>query len=359
MSFKKSDIITESKEHFDHYEITVDPKQEPLRIDVYLQSKMVNGTRSKIQAGCKEGNILVNDKQIKPNYKVRPLDKIVATMGKPPNYSKELIAEDIPLDVIYEDEDLIVINKQAGLVVHPGVGNYTGTLVNGLIHYFKSKELPVMEGNEADRPGLVHRIDKDTSGLMVIAKSEVGMAGLAKQFYDHTIDREYLALVWGDVEESTGTITGHIGRHPQDRTKQHVYEDGDEGKHATTHYTVEEALYYVTLVKCVLETGRTHQIRVHMQYLGHPLFGDAKYGGDRILKGTVFSKYRQFVENTFAVMPRQSLHARSLGFVHPVSGEKMHFEAELPEDFTAALDRWRSYTASRKDISQQIQSDDE
>jgi len=215
-----------------------------------------------------------------------------------------------------------------------------------------------MSGNEEDRPGLVHRIDKDTTGLMVIAKSEAGMTGLAKQFFDHTIDREYLALVWGDVSQTSGTITGHIGRHPVDRKKQHVYTDGDEGKHAVTHYEVLEALYYVTLVKCVLETGRTHQIRVHMKHEGHPLFNDAKYGGDRILKGTVFTKYRQFVENTFAVMPRQALHARSLGFEHPVTGERMHFEADLPADFTAALDRWRSYTASRKDISQQTSTDE-
>ena len=351
MSYKKSDLKDDDR-HFDRYDIIVDPNQEPLRIDVYLQSKMVNGTRSKIQKACTLGNVTVNEKKIKPNYKVRPNDVIVAVMGKPPNYSNEILPEEIPLNIIYEDEDLLVLDKQAGLVVHPGVGNYTGTLVHALMHHLQAQKLPVMEGNEQDRPGLVHRIDKDTTGLMVVAKSEKAMEGLAKQFFDHTIDRTYLALVWGDINEERGTITGNIGRHPVDRKKQYVYVDGDEGKHAVTHFEVVEPLYYVTLVKCVLETGRTHQIRVHMKHMGHPLFNDAKYGGDRILKGTVFSKYKQFVENTFSMIPRQALHAASLGFVHPVSGEKLFFESPLPDDFNSALTKWRGYTASRKSVNQ-------
>ncbi len=346
---KEDNIVKEDgSEVYVQQEIMVDPGQSPLRIDKYLLGKLLKVTRSKIQGACKEGKVLVNDKPVKSNYKVRPSDIISISIVKPESHFVGLIPEEMELDIVYEDDHLMVINKPAGLVVHPGTGNHDGTLVNGLMHYFESRDLPVMEGNESDRPGLVHRIDKDTSGLLVIAKSEEAMKGLAKQFFDHTIDRTYIALVWGDVKEEKGTIEGHIGRHPTDRLQQFVFVDGDEGKHAVTHYEVIEPLYYVTLVKCVLETGRTHQIRVHMKHLGHTLFNDDRYGGDRILKGTVFSKYKQFVENTFKLLTRQALHAHSLGFIHPVSGEKMYFESELPEDFTAALEKWRGYTNTRK-----------
>ena len=333
---------------YEHYQITVDPKQVPIRIDKYLLERVEKMARSKIQAGCKEGYITVNGQTIKPNYKVRPGDEISVSMTKPKGPGVRLLGEDIPIDVVYEDDHLLVLNKQAGLVVHPGFGNSDGTLVNALIHYLDSSDLPVMDGNPAERPGIVHRIDKDTSGLMVVAKTEEAITGLGKQFYDHSIERTYQALVWGDVLEQSGTIEGHIGRHAKDRLQMAVQTDGT-GKHAITHYEVLESLYYVTLVKCVLETGRTHQIRVHMKHIGHTLFNDARYGGDRVLKGTVFSKYKQFVDNTFKLLPRQALHASTLGFVHPVSGERMDFSSPLPEDFAAALEKWRGYTKTRKD----------
>ena len=337
-------------DYFVHEVIKADKAQKPLRIDKFILNRLESVSRNKIQNACHAGNVTVNGHEIKPNYKVRPHDEIVVILDKPPGYKKELEAEEIPLNIVYEDADVLVIDKQPGLVVHPGTGNYTGTLVNGLIHYFKERALPVMQGNQPDRPGIVHRIDKDTSGLMVIAKTEEAITHLAKQFYDHSIEREYLALVWGDVEEPEGTIEGNIGRHPTDRLKMYVYDDGSAGKRAVTHYKLLENLYYVSLVSCVLETGRTHQIRAHFKHIGHTLFNDSRYGGDKILKGTVFSKYRSFVENNFKIMNRQALHAHALGFIHPRTGEKMYFKSELPDDFKEVLDRWRNYLSSRKSI---------
>jgi 23S rRNA pseudouridine1911/1915/1917 synthase len=307
-------------------------------------------SRSRIQNAITIGCILVNEKPVKSNYKIRPGDEISLVLPSNPHESEELLPENIPLEIHYEDEHLMVINKPPGLVVHPGVGNYTGTLVNALLYHFQQHQLPVMKGNSADRPGLVHRIDKDTSGLILIAKNDYAMTHLSKQFYDHTIDREYVAMVWGDVKSEKGTITGNIGRHERDRMLMTVFQDEGLGKHAVTHYEVIEKLYYVTLVKCRLETGRTHQIRVHMKHIGHTLFNDERYGGDRILKGTLYSKYKQFVDNCFSIMPRQALHARSLGFVHPATGQKMFFETPIPDDFSKLLEKWRAYVASRKEV---------
>lgn len=345
------EVVDNLDDLYEQYKIIVDKGQTTIRIDKFLMSRIEHATRSRIQNACKAGRVRVNGNPIKANYKIRPLDEIKVYMEHEPMSGQGVRPEPIPLDIVYEDDYILIVNKQAGLVVHPGVGNWSGTLVNGLVHYFKSKELPVMAGNQEDRPGLVHRIDKDTSGLLVIAKTEEAISGLSKQFFDHSIDREYVALVWGDVEEQKGTITGNIGRHPTLRTQMYVYDDEEEmGKHAITHYETLENLYYVTLVKCKLETGRTHQIRVHMKHLGHTLFNDARYGGDRILKGTVFTNYRRFVENTFDLLPRQALHAASLGFIHPITKEKMFFKSELPADFSAALEKWRGYTSTRKEL---------
>jgi 23S rRNA pseudouridine1911/1915/1917 synthase len=333
-----------------HEEITVDKGQETTRIDKFLIDKFVQVSRNRIQNAIKANCILVNGKEVKANYKIRPYDVISLVLPRNPDEVEVLEPEEIPLNIVYEDEDLLVINKQAGLVVHPGVGNHNGTLVNALLHHFKGQDLPILKGNTAQRPGLVHRIDKDTSGLMVIAKNDYTMTHLAKQFFYHTSKREYIALVWGDVEYDNGTIVGHIGRHPTNAKRFYVFPEGEEGKNAITHYEVVERLYYVTLVKCRLETGRTHQIRVHLKYKGHTLFNDERYGGNRILKGTVFSKYKQFVENCFQILPRQALHARMLGFVHPRTEKEMLFELDLPSDMQQCLDRWRGYLRSRKDI---------
>jgi len=329
-------------------EIVADPKQELLRIDKFLMDRVANVSRTRVQNSLRAGAITVNGKQVKPNYKVRPMDKILLVIPKDTSKSEELIAEDIPLDIRYEDEHLMVIHKPAGMVVHPGIGNSSGTLVNALKFYLDKKDIPVMAGNPLNRPGLVHRIDKDTSGLLVIAKEEFAMTHLGKQFFDHSIERTYQALVWGDVDAGDHTIHANIGRHPRFRNRQHVFPDNEEGKDATTHYSLIENMYYVSLIECKLETGRTHQIRVHMQSLHHPIFNDAKYGGDKIVKGTVFSKYKQFVHNTFKVMPRQALHAKTLAFIHPHTNEKMSFDSELPEDFQATLSRWRNYLSTRK-----------
>lgn len=348
MSNTESDAEENGGLH-EHFRFVVDPKQTPLRIDKYLHGKIERITRSRIQKAISNKAILVNDEPIKSNYRVRPNDTIVIVLPteKPEKHFAE--PEDIPLDIRYEDGHIMVIHKPVGLVVHPGTGNHTGTLVNGLVHYMQSgKALPVMEGNDLSRPGLVHRIDKDTSGLMVIAKTENAMSHLAKQFFDHKIDREYQAIIWGSMSEPSGTIEGHIGRHPKERTKQFVFPDGEEGKEAITHYETIEDLYYVSLVKCKLETGRTHQIRVHMAHKGSPLFNDEKYGGSSIMKGTVFSKYKQFVNNVFKLIPRQALHAKSLGFIHPETNEYMFFDSELPEDMAAALDKWRHYVTHQK-----------
>ncbi len=310
---------------------------------------MKNSSRSKIQSAADEGVLLVNGVSQKASYKVRPGDVVVIMMARP-KYSNEIIAEDIPLNIVYEDDDLLIVNKDAGMVVHPGHGNYHGTLVNALTHHLKGLEIVERESEDEDedaRAGLVHRIDKNTSGLLVVAKNDKSLTHLGKQFFDHSIRRRYIALVWGNITEDEGTITGNIGRSPKDRMKMYVFEDGSDGKHAVTHYRVLQRFGYVTLVECHLETGRTHQIRVHMSWKGHPLFSDERYGGDKILKGTTFSKYKQFVENCFAIMPRQALHAKSLGFVHPTTGENIYYECDLPEDFVALIEKWSSYTTNR------------
>ncbi|MCB0651789.1 MAG: RluA family pseudouridine synthase [Saprospiraceae bacterium] len=344
MDEKNFDELQEA--FYETYDITVDPKQSPLRIDKFLLDRLAKVSRSKIQLAIKAGSITVDDEEIKPNFKIKPGHKITVVLPRTFDGETEVIPEDIPLDIRYEDDDLLIVHKPPGMVVHPGIGNRTGTLVNALAWHFK--DLPVMEGNSNDRIGLVHRIDKDTSGLLVVAKTDFAMTKMAKQFFDHTIDRTYTALVWGNMEEEEGTIIGNIGRHPVNRKIRTVYPEGEEGKHAVTHYKVLTNYYYVSLVECRLETGRTHQIRVHMKYLGHPLFNDMTYGGDRIVKGTVFSKYKSFVENTFKVLPRQALHAKSLGFVHPTKGEYMFFESDLPDDFKNALSRWEKYLDGRK-----------
>lgn len=320
--------------------IVVDKRQEPLRIDKFIMNRMEGATRNKIQQALDEGYILVNEKPVKANYKIRPGDVIVVYDNRAPDFS-ELIPEEIPLDIIYEDDALLILNKPAGMVVHPGSGNYTGTLINGLAWYLQQHD----ELAQLPRVGLVHRIDKDTTGLLVIAKTEDSMQKLAAQFKKHTVHRRYVALVWGDVAQEQGTVIAHVGRHERFRKKFAAFPEGERGKEAITHYKVLERFGYVTLLELQLETGRTHQIRVHMQSIGHPLFGDTTYGGDRIVKGTIFSKYKQFVENTFAIIPRQSLHAKELGFVHPETGEMVLFNSELPEDFAHALERWRSYTS--------------
>lgn len=327
------------EELYEHHRIVADPKQTLLRIDKFLMDRLPNATRSKLQAGIKDGFVKVNDEDVKANYKVRPGDVITVELPEPPR-DTDVVAEDIPLNIVYEDEHLLVVNKEAGMVVHPAYQNWSGTLVNALTYHFKN--LPEMEGNEG-RPGLVHRIDKDTSGLLVIAKSEKAMTGLAKQFFDHSIERTYHALVWGELKEPKGTINVNLGRSLKDRRITMAFEDETIGRHAVTHYEELETLRYVSLIKCNLETGRTHQIRAHMKYLGHPLFNDVTYGGDKILKGTQFSKYKHFVENCFKIMPRQALHAKSLGFIHPLTKQKMQFDSEIPADFEAVLEKWRHY----------------
>jgi 23S rRNA pseudouridine1911/1915/1917 synthase len=317
------------------FSFEADRGQQPLRLDKFIAVRVEGASRAKVQEGIANGLVLVNGKTEKSNYKVKAGDVIEIFSHKEPQ-KLEVLPEKMELDFVYEDDELAVINKPAGLVVHPGHGNFTGTLVNGLAWHFDSG---VVSQNE--RPWLVHRIDKNTSGLLVVAKTERALSSLSKQFKDHSIHRRYLALVWGSFDEPEGTITGHIGRSAQDRKKFTVYPEGDHGKHAITHYKVIENFTYTSLVECILETGRTHQIRVHMKYIGHTLFSDHDYGGDRILKGVVFSRYKQFVENCFQILPRQALHARELGFVHPASGQTMRFSAELPTDFEQVLEKWR------------------
>lgn len=333
-------MVEEGQELYEHYRFVAEKGQKPLRVDKFICNLLENTTRNKIQKSADAGYVHVNGEPVKSNYKVKPGDIVTLEMEHPKR-EIELIAEDIPLNIIHEDEDLIVINKQAGLVVHPGHGNYSGTLVNALLHHFQN--LPTANGE--DRPGLVHRLDKLTSGIMVIAKNEQAMSHLADQFFQRTTERRYRALVWGNFEEEEGTVVGHIGRSLKNRQIQTVFPEGDYGKHAITHYKVLERLGYVTLIECKLETGRTHQIRVHMQHEGHPLFNDPEYGGDRILKGTTFTKYKQFVDNCFKALPRQALHAKSLGFKHPRTGEWMHFDSELPDDMALVLEKWRTYAA--------------
>lgn len=324
---------------FEHYRIEVDPKQQLLRIDKFLMDRLPNVTRNKVQDAIKSEFVLVNAKSIKSNYKVRPGDIITISLPEPPR-DTEVVPEDIPLNIVYEDEALLVVNKPAGMVVHPAYNNWTGTLVNALAWHFQ--HLPTMRDNEG-RPGLVHRIDKGTSGLLVIAKTEQAMNGLAKQFFDHSIGRTYYALAWGEIAKDEGTIEVNLGRSPKDRRVTMAFPESDFGRDAITHYKVLKRLRYVTLVQCNLETGRTHQIRAHMKYIGHPLFNDATYGGDKILKGTRFSKYKAFVDNCFKIIPRQALHAKSIGFIHPVSKKFIQFDSELPEDFQAVLDKWENY----------------
>ncbi|MDG1315338.1 MAG: RluA family pseudouridine synthase [Flavobacteriaceae bacterium] len=324
----------------EHYAFSVEKGQQPLRIDKYLMNFVENATRNKIQEAAKSGSIFVNNNAVKSNYKVKPFDQI-RVLFEYPAYENLLVPEDIPIDIVYEDDDLLVVNKAPGMVVHPGHGNYSGTLINALIFHFKN--LPV---NSTNRPGLVHRIDKDTSGLLVVAKTELAMANLSAQFKAKTSEREYVALVWGNMDLDEGTIEGNIGRHPKNRLQNTVYleDESGKGKPAVTHYKVLQRLGYVTLVSCRLETGRTHQIRVHMKHIGHILFNDERYGGERILKGTTFTKYKQFVDNCFKSLPRQALHAKTLGFVHPTTKEKMSFTTEIPNDMQTCIEKWQTYS---------------
>jgi 23S rRNA pseudouridine1911/1915/1917 synthase len=326
-------------ELFEHHRIVADPKQSLIRLDKYLLARLPNVTRTKIQGGIEEGFVRVNDKTVKSNYRVHPADVVTVSFPQPPR-DNEVVPEDIPLDIVYEDAYLMVINKPAGMVVHPAYQNWSGTLVNALAFHFQN--LPHMPGNDG-RPGLVHRIDKDTSGLLVVAKEELTLTALAKQFFEHTIERTYNAIVWGVPEPTEGTINRNVGRSLKDRRVTTVFPEGDMGRHAITHYKVLQDLRYVAVVECRLETGRTHQIRAHMKYLGHPLFNDAMYGGDQVVKGTVFTKYKQFVENCFDVIPRQALHAKTLGFIHPFTKEYLQFESPWPSDFRNAVEKWENY----------------
>ncbi|MDR6940668.1 RluA family pseudouridine synthase [Mucilaginibacter pocheonensis] len=332
-------IEQEEQDLFEHLRVVVDKGQSLLRIDKFLMHRVENASRNRIQNAIELGNVLVNDKPIKSSYRVKPLDVISVVLPHPPR-DTEVYPEDIPINIVYEDDDVLVVDKVAGMVVHPGYNNYTGTLVNALVYHFQ--QLPTLPGNDG-RPGLVHRIDKDTSGLLLISKNERSMNWLAKQFFDHIITRKYIALVWGDLEQD-GTVTGYIGRSVNDRRVMSIYDDPEKGKWSVTHYKVLERLNYVTLIECQLETGRTHQIRAHMKHIGHPLFSDATYGGDKILKGTMFNKYKQFVENCFELMPRQALHAQTLGFLHPTLKKQIAFESPLPNDFESVLQKWRKYT---------------
>lgn len=332
-------------ELFEHHHIVADPKQALLRIDKFLMDRLPNVTRNKVQNGIRDGLVKVNGEVVKPNYKVRPGDEINVYLTQPPR-DEEVVPEDIPLNIVYEDEAILVVNKPAGMVVHPAYQNWSGTLVNALAFHFQN--LPEMKGNEG-RPGLVHRIDKDTSGLLVIAKTEEAMNGLAKQFFDHSIERTYYALVWGVPEEQRGTIHVHVGRSLKDRRVTTCFPEGDFGKEAITHYEVLKPLRYVSLVKCNLETGRTHQIRAHMKWIGHPLFNDATYGGNEVVKGTVFTKYKQFVQNCFKIIPRQALHAKTLGFIHPTTKKYMQFDSELPDDLQQVIEKWERYVNDVKD----------
>lgn len=337
----------DDQELFEHYKIIADKGQEPLRIDKFLMDRIPNTSRSKLQAAAVNGNIHVNKVAVKSNFRVKPGDSISIVLPYPVR-EIELIPQDIPLDIIYEDDTVILLNKPSDMVVHPGYGNYSGTLVNALIYHFD--KLPAAKDGIPGRPGLVHRLDKNTTGIMIVAKTEHALAHLSKQFFDRTIERRYIALAWGDIQED-GTITGNLARSLKNRKVMDVFPDGDYGKHAVTHYKVLKRYGYVTLLECKLETGRTHQIRVHMKYIGHPLFNDNEYGGDKILKGTTFTKYRQFINNCFEILPRQALHAKRLEFTHPKTGERMNFESEeLPLDFKTVLDKWDTYISARSEF---------
>jgi 23S rRNA pseudouridine1911/1915/1917 synthase len=332
-------------ELYERFVIKIDKGQEPYRIDKFLMNRIEGATRNKLQQAINAGLVMVNGKDVRPNYKVKPMDEIIVYSDMSPE-GTEVVPEKIDLNILYEDSDLMVINKPAGMVVHPGSGNYTGTLLNGVAWYFQHHN-PGINEESLPRFGLVHRIDKNTSGLLVLAKTDKAMSQLARQFFDHTVSRKYIALVWGDLKEDKRTIVAHVGRNLRYRKQFESYPEGDHGKEAITHYTVLERFGYVTLVECVLETGRTHQIRVHMKHIGHPLFNDDYYGGDKIVKGTVFAKYKQFVENCFAICPRQALHAKTLGFTHPVTKKEMFFETELPDDMEQVIEKWRNYSRTK------------
>lgn len=347
MSLEKENTSYED-ELFDKKVFNVDPGQEPLRIDKFLLDRLFKVSRTRIQEAIRAGAVTVDGKNVKPNYKVNPREVIEIVIPRPANYTDHIVPEDIPLDIVYEDDDLMIVNKKAGMVVHPGVGNHSGTLVNALAGYFQNKDLPVLDGNPDNRMGLVHRIDKETSGLLLIAKTDFAMTHLAKQFSNHTIHRRYQAIIWGQPEDLEGTVVKNIGRHPRYRQMMTVFDEENEGKHAVTHWKVVEPMYYVSLIQCNLETGRTHQIRVHMKHLGNPIFNDEKYGGNTIVKGTVYSKYRIFVEGCFKLCPRQALHAKELGFIHPTTNEELFFDSELPEDMASCLEKWRKYVNAKK-----------
>ena len=338
------DINETNEELYERFTLTIDKGQDPLRIDKFLMNRIEGATRNKLQQAIRLGMVLVNGKEIKSNYKIKPLDSIIIYSDMSPEQT-DVVPEKMDLNIVYEDADLMIINKPAGMVVHPGSGNYTGTLLNGVSYYLQQLN-PDLSEDSLPRFGLVHRIDKNTSGLLVLAKTDKAMRHLAKQFFDHTTNRKYVALAWGDIQNDTGTIVAHVGRNLRYRKLFEAYPEGDHGKDATTHYRVLERLGYVTLVECILETGRTHQIRVHMKYIGHPLFNDDFYGGDKIVKGTVYAKYKQFVENCFHICKRQALHAKTLGFIHPTTGEQLFFEAPLPDDMEQVIEKWRKYAGS-------------
>ncbi|RLD63830.1 MAG: RNA pseudouridine synthase [Bacteroidetes bacterium] len=338
------EVDDEQNELYEHHHIVADKGQKPVRIDKFLVDKIENASRNKIQLAANAGNILVNDKAVKSNYKIKPNDVVSIVMAYPPR-DIEIVPQDIPINILYEDDDIIMINKEAGMVVHPSFGHYTETLINALA--FHLKDSPLFKDSKDVRPGLVHRIDKNTSGILVIAKTEIAKQKLAKQFFDHTIERKYIALVWGSFDEKEGTITGNIGRSLKNRKVMSVFPDEEYGKHAVTHYKVIEELGYVSLIECQLETGRTHQIRAHMKFIGHPVFNDETYGGEQILRGTTFTKYKQFVQNCFKLLPRHALHAKSLGFIHPITNKYVFFDSELPDDMAQTIDKWRKYIVNR------------
>lgn len=334
-----------AEELYERSRFVVSGGQEPLRVDKFLMSKIEGATRNKIQQAIEAGFVLVNNQQVKANYKAKPGDEIITFSDTSPD-DRKIIPQEIPLNIIYEDSSVVLINKPAGLIMHPGSGNPDGTVVNGILWHLL-KEQPDLKEEQLPRFGMVHRIDKNTSGLVVLAKNHQSSLSLAKQFFDHTVERRYIALVWGDIKEDKGTVHAHVGRHKRFRKIMDVYPDGDYGKDAITHYEVLERFGYTTLVACKLETGRTHQIRVHMQHIGHPLFNDDTYGGDRIVKGTVYAKYKQFVDNCFALCPRHALHAQTLGFIHPETRKKVLFETEIAEDMQAVIDKWRRYVVAK------------
>jgi 23S rRNA pseudouridine1911/1915/1917 synthase len=336
--------IVDQQELFEHFRFQADPGQSIIRIDKFLADRVMNASRTRIQNAANAGNILVNNNPVKPSYKVKPGDIVQVVLPTPPR-EVEIVAENIPLNIVYEDDDVLVVNKAPGMVVHPAHGNYTGTLVNALMWHFR--DLPLFASGE-NRPGLVHRLDKNTSGILVIAKNEFALNRLSKQFYDRTTDRRYNALIWGIPDPREGTITGNVGRSIKDRKIMQVFKDGSEGKTAITHYKILEDLGYISLIECKLETGRTHQIRVHFSHIKHPLFNDEEYGGDQILKGTTFTKYQQFIKNCFKILPRQALHAKSLAFNHPVTGKRLSFDSELPDDMVQVIEKWRKYISGRE-----------